>query len=59
MARRSKSVTVRLSEEEQTKLQRIARERDLPMSIVLRQILKEGSLPTHVTAEDTPPKRES
>ena len=58
MSRRRKSITVRLSDEEQARLKTLSAEKDVPMSIVLRQLArKEVGLPTHVSAEDTPPKR--
>lgn len=60
MARRNKSVTIKLSEEEANHLKALAKEKDLPMSIVLRQMLRqEQDAPTHVIAEIVPPKRQS
>ena len=60
MSKREKSVTVRLSEEEQARLKRLSIERDVPMSIVLRQLLRQQEgLPTQITTEDTPTPRKA
>jgi predicted DNA binding CopG/RHH family protein len=51
--KREKSVTIRLSDAESERLKKLSAERDLPMSIVLRQLLRvEEGLPTQVSLED-------
>ena len=51
MAKREQSITIRVSDEDKARLKKLAAQRDLPMSILVRELLK-GSLPSQVNAED-------